>query len=152
MHSSSETFRQHVQQPFLMYNTLFLNLPFKDIQKTGERIPLLLHACEAGLERGDSPERIMDVFFTDVLHIESHAERLDFMFKVVQYVERQVVLFDSVEEVHANGTGIWAGRPLMQLIQGDEAGHFKKALSRFRARLVFTAHPTQFYSPQVLRI
>ena len=135
-----------------MYNTLFLNLPFKDIQKTGERIPLLLHACEAGLERGDSPERIMDVFFTDVLHIESHAERLDFMFKVVQYVERQVVLFDSVEEVHANGTGIWAGRPLMQLIQGDEAGHFKKALSRFRARLVFTAHPTQFYSPQVLRI
>jgi phosphoenolpyruvate carboxylase len=135
-----------------MYNTLFLNLPFEDIQKTGERIPLLLHACEAGLERGDSPERIMDVFFTDVLHVESTEERLDFMFKVVQYVERQVVLFDSVEEVHANGTETWGGRPLMQLIRGDEAGHFKNALSRFRARLVFTAHPTQFYSPQVLRI
>ncbi len=135
-----------------MFNTLFLNLPFKDIQKTGERIPLLLHACEVGLERGHPPQHIMEEFFSETLDLSAPEDRLDFMFKVVQFVERQVVLFDSIEEISVNGEEAWGSRPLLNLIRDDDAGAFKEALSRFNARLVFTAHPTQFYPPQVLRI
>jgi len=135
-----------------MFNTLFLNLPFRDIQSTGERIPLLLHACEDGLKRGASPEQIMEGFFSDTLRLKTEEERLDFMFRVVQYVERQVVLFDSVEESAASKMDRWEGRPLIHLLRDDVDGRYKKALSGFRARIVFTAHPTQFYPPQVLRI
>ena len=135
-----------------MYNTLFLSLPFKDIQRTGERIPLLTHACEQGLERGWSPERIVEAFFTDTLGIESEQDRLDFMFRVVQYVERQIVLFDAVEEAASPRTGSQDGSPLLRLIREDESGTFRQALETFRTRVVFTAHPTQFYPPQVLRI
>jgi phosphoenolpyruvate carboxylase len=152
MSRSPEAFRQHVKEPFLMFNTLFLNLPFRDIQSTGEHIPLLLHACEDGLARGLSPEAIMDRFFSETLNVDSEKDRLDFMFRVVQFVERQVVLFDSVEEAAASKIDRWEGRPLMHLIRDDADGRYKDALSRFRARIVFTAHPTQFYPPQVLRI
>lgn len=152
MSRSPEAFRQHVKEPFLMFNTLFLNLPFQDIQSTGERIPLLLHACEDGLNRGESPEQIMQRFFDETLVMEDAQDQLDFMFRVVQYVERQVVLFDSVEEAAASKIDRWEGRPLMHLIRDDADGAFKRALSGFRVRIVFTAHPTQFYPPQVLRI
>ena len=152
MSRSPEAFRQHVKEPFLMFNTLFLNLPFQDIQSTGERIPLLLHACEDGLSRGCSPQAIMERFFEETLALDNDKDRLDFMFRVVQFVERQVVLFDSVEEAAASKIDRWEGRPLMHLIRDDDHGRYREALSRFRARIVFTAHPTQFYPPQVLRI
>ena len=135
-----------------MYNTLFLNLPFQDIQNTGERIPLLVHACERGLAQGLPPEEIMDRFFRETLGMESEDEQLDFMFKVVQYVERQVVLFDSVEEAASTRLRSENGSDLVRLIREDESGEYAERLQSFRARVVFTAHPTQFYPPQVLRI
>jgi phosphoenolpyruvate carboxylase len=76
------------------------------------------------------------------------------MFHVIRYVERQVVLYDSAEDA-----------AFEQLVQLDDhlslkdcitllAGNEKSCnlsddLSCFSARLVFTAHPTQFYSPSV---
>lgn len=135
-----------------MYNTLFLNLPFPGIQRTGERIPLLLHACERGLEEGWAPQEIMEHFFRDTLDMTSDEEKLDFMFRVVQYVERQVVLFDSVEEAANPRISGQEGSPLLRLIREDHTGLYRKALDSFRARVVFTAHPTQFYPPQVLGI
>jgi phosphoenolpyruvate carboxylase len=152
MLSASDIFRQQVQEPFLMYNTLFLSLPFRDIQRTGERIPLLTHACERGLEEGLSPRAIMQRFFDETLGMEDPQEQLDFMFRVVQYVERQVVLFDSIEEANGLQAAQPDGSPLLRLIRNDESRRFRDALSTFRARVVFTAHPTQFYPPQVLRI
>ncbi|MDA0379444.1 MAG: phosphoenolpyruvate carboxylase, partial [Bacteroidetes bacterium] len=141
MLSASDVFRRQVQEPFLMFNTLFLSLPFRDIQRTGERIPLLTHACERGLEEGLSPEAVMDLFFRDTLGIEDEGEQVDFMFRVIQYVERQVVLFDSVEE--AAGPRVpRAESPLLRLISEDRDGAFRSRLDTFRARVVFTAHPT----------
>lgn len=147
-----DSFRQHVHEPFMMYSTLLLNLPFEGIQNTGERIPLLLHACEDGLNRGETPSIIMERFFRDTLSIENEEEQVGFMFKVVQYVERQIVLFDSVEEAAAGKVAPPDGRPLLRLLREDEDGRYKEALAAFRGRIVFTAHPTQFYPPAVLRI
>ena len=152
MLNATDIFRQQVQEPFLMYNTLFLSLPFRDIQRTGERIPLLTHACERGLEEGLSPETIMERFFADALGLSDPGEQVDFMFRVIQYVERQVVLFDSIEEANGLQASQTHGSRLLRLIRDDESGRFREALTTFRARVVFTAHPTQFYPPQVLRI
>lgn len=135
-----------------MYNTLFLSLPFRDIQRTGERIPLLTHACERGLEEGLSPQEIMQRFFAEALGMDDPGEQVDFMFRVIQYVERQVVLFDSIEEANGLLASPSDGSRLIRLIKDDTSGRFRQALDTFRARVVFTAHPTQFYPPQVLGI
>lgn len=152
MSSISDTFRQHVHEPFLMFSTLLLNLPFEGIQNTGERLPLLLHACEDGLARGEEPTAIMERFFRDTLGLQDEEQQIDFMFKVIQYVERQVVLFDSVEEAAAKKVGARDGSPLLRLIRDDASGEYTETLRHFRGRIVFTAHPTQFYPPQVLGI
>jgi phosphoenolpyruvate carboxylase len=120
-------------------------------------IPLLHHVCKHGLDSGREPLEIMDSFFSTHTDIKTEAEKINFMFRVVQYVERQVVLYDSVEDA--------AFRPLHQLdnhlsirdcsqLSGErECGYnVMEKLSSFSARIVFTAHPTQFYSPSVLDI
>ena len=75
-------------------------------------------------------------------------EQFDLLFRMVQYIERQVVLFDSVED--AAFTSL-KKQKLEDIVQPknsnykDLVEHFKN----FSARVVFTAHPTQFYSNSV---
>ncbi len=84
-------------------------------------------------------------------------ERLDFMFKIIQYVERQVVLYDSVEDAafsrlqkYSNSLSI---KDYFQLVnQSKNWDKIAKKLSTFSARIVLTAHPTQFYTPAILNI
>ena len=91
-------FEKSVKNKFYVYNSLFLNLPFRKIDNIGMFIPLLHHVCKQGLYTGSDPLEILDSFFKIHANIESEKEKIDFMFRVVQYVERQVVLYDSVED------------------------------------------------------
>jgi phosphoenolpyruvate carboxylase len=79
------------------------------------------------------------------------------MFRVVQYVERQVVLYDSVEDAaftHLNNYG--TDLSIKDFVNISESktnlNEIADKLSEFSARIVFTAHPTQFYPPSVLDI
>jgi len=91
------------------------------------------------------------------LAIDSEKEQIDFMFRIIQYVERQVVLYDSVEDAafpkiyqHTSNLSI---KDYFQLIDKNKSwDKIAEKLSTFSARLVFTAHPTQFYTPAVLDI
>ena len=150
-------FENEVKKKFDVYNSLFLNLPFRTVSNVGMLIPLLQHVCRQGLDSGRDPLGILDSFFSDHTDITTEEEKIQFMFHVIRYVERQVVLYDSVEDA-----------AFEQLVQLDDhlslkdsvtllAGNQKTCslsdnLSCFSARLVFTAHPTQFYSPSVLDI
>jgi phosphoenolpyruvate carboxylase len=150
-------FENEVKKKFDVYNSLFLNLPFRTVSNVGMLIPLLQHVCRQGLDSGREPLGILDSFFIDHTDITTEEEKIQFMFHVIRYVERQVVLYDSVEDA-----------AFEQLVQLDDhlslkdsvtllAGNQKTCslsddLSCFSARLVFTAHPTQFYSPSVLDI
>ncbi|MCR6719764.1 MAG: phosphoenolpyruvate carboxylase [Chitinophagaceae bacterium] len=79
------------------------------------------------------------------------------LFRFVQYVERQVVLFDALEdaafrEVHdLNGIGTLKHLE-SEVIQEDKADALQEKLKDFSIRLVLTAHPTQFYPGSVLGI
>ena len=45
-----EEFKKSVTNKFNIYNSLFLNLPYRDIENVGMLIPLLFEQCEKGLK------------------------------------------------------------------------------------------------------
>ena len=150
-------FRKAVQNKFNVYNSLFLSLPFLNIRNTGVLIPLLQSDCRDGLKAGREPVEILDSFFAARPEINSEKEKIDFMFRVIQYVERQVVLFDSVEDaafatLRDADEQISLEEYIRHSQNNSDAETLLTALSHFRTRIVFTAHPTQFYPASVLRI
>ncbi|MEO0526519.1 MAG: phosphoenolpyruvate carboxylase, partial [Bacteroidota bacterium] len=152
-----EEFKKSVNNKFNVYNSLFLNLPYHNIENVGMVIPLMLDQCQKGLSAGRNPKEILDAFFQNFLNIASEKERIDFMFRIIQYVERQVVLFDSVEDAafpkmqeHSSSLSI---KDYFQLVDKNKSwDKIAEKLSTFSARIVLTAHPTQFYTPAILNI
>ena len=100
MYKSEELkeFEKSVKNKFDVYNSLFLNLPYSNIRNIGILIPLLHQVCKSGFESGKEPQEILDSFFATHTGIKSEEEKIDFMFRIIQYVERQIVLYDSVED------------------------------------------------------
>ena len=60
--------------------------------------PLLNQACRKGLDSGKDPLEILDSFFKMHTDLTSEQETIAFMFRVIQYIERQIVLYDSAED------------------------------------------------------
>ncbi|MCF8380222.1 MAG: phosphoenolpyruvate carboxylase [Bacteroidales bacterium] len=152
-----EEFKRLVYTKFNIYNSLFLNLPYRKVFNVGLLIPLMHDACKQGLDSGKNPEEILESFFGNYAGLETEKEKIDFMFRVIQYVERQVVLFDSVEEaafptIQELGNDL-SIKDFFQLLDSKKNwDSISGKLSTFSARIVFTAHPTQFYPPSVLDI
>lgn len=150
-------FEKLVKNKFNVYNSLFLNLPYPNISNIGMLIPLMHNVCKQRLEMGEDPLETLDSFFNTHTELSSEKEKIDFMFRVIQYVERQIVLYDSVEDAafprlkkldnnlslknYINLTG-----------NNENRDAILEKLSSFSTRIVFTAHPTQFYPPSVLNI
>ncbi|HEV7780137.1 MAG TPA: phosphoenolpyruvate carboxylase, partial [Chitinophagaceae bacterium] len=151
-HSSRglQQFKNNVGIKFQLYNSLFTSLPFHRIEKTGILLSLLSNNCEEGYKKKQSPVEIIEEFFNKHTIYTKENERNDLLFRFVQYVERQVVLFDALEDAafrqvnDLNGVGT-----LKQLessvIQEDKEKELARKLTDFGIRLVLTAHPTQFY-------
>jgi phosphoenolpyruvate carboxylase len=150
-------FKNDVGIKFQLYNSLFTSLPFHKIEKTGILLSLLSNICEEGYKAGKSPVEIVTDFFSKHTNYHSDKEKNDLLFRFVQYVERQVVLFDALEDAaykkfhDLNGTGTL--KPLIaDIIQNSKQEELKKLLEDFCVRTVLTAHPTQFYPSSVLGI
>jgi phosphoenolpyruvate carboxylase len=142
---------------FQLYNSLFSSLPFHTVERTGILNSLLLLTCEDGYEAGKSPEEIIQQFFESQKSITTQEQQIDILFKIVQYIERQVVLFDALEDAAFKQVRDWGGagslKQLGNLVytQKKEAA-FENKLKDFSIQLVLTAHPTQFYTGAVLGI
>ncbi len=152
-----KAFVKEVKNKFNVYNSLFLNLPYPKVSNIGMLIPLLYEACKNGLEAGEEPIEILESFFGAHTKLKIEEDKIDFMFRVIQYVERQVVLYDSVEDsAFSRLVKLENNLSLSDYIhlinsKSDKADLLEK-LSTFSTRIVFTAHPTQFYSHPVLDI
>lgn len=150
-------FTKSVRNKFNIYNSLFLNLPYTEGENVGIYVPLLFQQCDSGLKSGKNPTEILDDFFDRFTKATSEQQRIDLMFRIIQYVERQVVLYDSVEDaafpkLHAHSDSL-SIRDYFQLAKKNNRwDKVYKKLETFSARLVLTAHPTQFYTPAVLDI
>jgi len=149
-------FEKLIANKFNVYNSLLLGLPYPNISNIGVLIPLLQNACRLGLEAGNDPLEILDSFFSTHKNIKSEQEKIDFMFRVIQYVERQIVLYDSVEDAAFNQLQTLFSnltlKDYIHLLETKKDGDTVDKLSSYSTRLVFTAHPTQFYPPSVLDI
>lgn len=153
----SVQYEQVVGARYHIYNSLFLNLPFQHILRTGTLLPLLHQYCEAGFEQGDSAKDIIKKFFTDLAPHASEKDQFDLLFNFIQYVERQVALFDSIEDSEflqindVRGKGSVSSL-LFQAKLENKVEQLKAKLEEFSLRIVLTAHPTQFYPGHVLGI
>ncbi len=159
-HSSSlalSQFKNQVGIKFQLYNSLFTSLPFHRIEKTGIMLSLLLTNCEEGYRRKLSPVQILDDFFQRHTAYQKEQEQIDLLFRFVQYVERQVVLFDALEDAAFTSVNDMSGSGTLkhlesEVIQQRIDDALAQKLSDFGIRLVLTAHPTQFYPGSVLGI
>lgn len=159
-HQSSkglQQFKNNVGIKFQLYNSLFTSLPFHRIEKTGILLSLLLNNCEEGYKKKMSPVEIINEFFTKHTSYTNEEDRLDLLFRFIQYVERQVVLFDALEDASfrdvndINGVGTLKHLE-SEVIQNGKEKELTEKLNDFAIRLVLTAHPTQFYPGAVLGI
>jgi phosphoenolpyruvate carboxylase len=87
-----------VELNYQLYNGLFLTLPLDAIEQTGMLLPLLESRAQKGLERGEDPAEILQDFFSTQRPHFSESDKIQFLFRVIQYVERQVVLVDALED------------------------------------------------------
>lgn len=152
-----ERFNQDVLSKYHIYNSVFITLPFDSIDNTGVLLPLFTDVCEIGFKKQETPKEIVDFFAKRYLQSASETEKIDLMFRFIQYIERQIVLFDAIEDAAFPVVNNMEGRGSLRDIKEKSDAKDKKEelidfLEDFNVRTVLTAHPTQFYPGAVLGI
>ncbi len=152
-----ERFNEKVLSKYQIYNSLFLTLPFDKIKNTAVLLPLFASYCQEQYQLRNNPKNIVLSFFKRFAPELSSTEQHDLLFRFIQYIERQVVLFDAIEDAAFsyvnNMDGIGTIRYIKeQAIKNQNIDSLKEYLNRFKVRIVLTAHPTQFYPDSVLVI
>ena len=152
-----ERFNQDVLSKYHIYNSVFITLPFDSIDNTGVLLPLFTDVCDTGFKKQETPKEILDFFAKKYLHSASESDKIDLMFRFIQYIERQIVLFDAIEDAAFPVVNNMEGRGSLRDIKEKSDAKDKEEelidfLENFNVRTVLTAHPTQFYPGAVLGI
>ncbi len=150
-------FNKEVGLKFQLYNSLFTALPFHKVEKTGVLVSVFLIHCEEGYAAGKGPVEIIRSFLQQYTNYSNEQEEIDLLFRFVQYAERQVVLFDALEDAAFPKVNDLGGSGTLKHLHSEVAHQqmqerVKKKFEDFSVRLVLTAHPTQFYPSEVLVI
>ena len=152
-----ERFNRDVLSKYHIYNSVFITLPFDSVDNTGVLLPLFTDICEKGFKKQHTPKEIVDFFSAKYLNNATEQEAIDLMFRFIQYIERQIVLFDAIEDAAFSSVNNMEGRgSLRDIKEKTDAKNKQKELiaflENFNVRTVLTAHPTQFYPGPVLGI
>ena len=150
-------FNELVLNKYHIYNSLFMNLPYEKISNIGMLIPILNNHSKAGFDLGQNPKEIISSFFERYTSFKTEEEQINFLFRIIQYVERQVVLFDSIEDTAFDSITKLGNHQTIEHIEKitkatNQSEELKAKIKEFGVRIVFTAHPTQFYPSSVQRI
>lgn len=153
----SKSFKELVDLKYQVYNGLFLTLPFDAIEQTGMLLPLFHNTCNNMLAEGRTPIEIITSFFNEHKPRFTEKEQADFLFTIIQYIERQIVLIDALEDaaydkIHSTGSSDSMERLINHASVTGREADLNKVMSNFGIRVVLTAHPTQFYPDRVLSI
>ena len=149
------TYASAVARPFEVYNSIFLTLPLDGIRGTGLRVPLFAEACREGLAAGRSPMALLAEHLGEGSPADE--EVVELLFRYVQYIERQVVLVDALEDARYDRLNDLEGAEslagiLPRIARRGLQDTLTKALEGQHVRVVLTAHPTQFYPGTALGI
>jgi phosphoenolpyruvate carboxylase len=157
--SQRETaFHNEVVTRFELYNSLFQTLPFYQVKDTGILLPFFSSHCEKAANKQISPTAVIESFFKKYVPDIDHREQINRMFRFIQYIERQVVLFDAIEDSsfskigRAEDSGSLQSLLQQAALSEESAAEIGQKLDDFSLRLVLTAHPTQFYPGSILGI
>ncbi|MGI9649842.1 phosphoenolpyruvate carboxylase [Chryseobacterium sp. RLHN22] len=153
----AEKFRQIVENKFQIYNSLFMSLPYDKMTNIGMLLPFLCEESKIGYDQGKTPVEIVEEFFKNHTDLESEEQKLELLFKIIQYIERQVVLFDSIEDaafpgLHSESDSGTVTNLYERSFHDHKLEKVREKLKDFSVKVVFTAHPTQFYPNSVQRI
>src|ERR1700759_1001628 len=91
-------FNNEVVTRFELYNSLFQTLTFYQVKDTGILLPFFSAHCEQGAAQLLPPDEIIQSFFDKHVPGIDHREQINRLFRFIQYIERQVVLFDAIED------------------------------------------------------
>ena len=152
-----ERFQQSVLSKYQVYNSVFITLPFDSIGNTGVLLPLFAEVCEKGFKNNETPKQIVAAFAEKYLDNATENELIDILFRFIQYVERQIVLFDAIEDAAFPTVNNLEGHGSLRDIKetadaNDKKEQLRDFLENYKIRTVLTAHPTQFYPGSVLGI
>lgn len=152
-----EKFRQLVENKFQIYNSLFMSLPYDKMSNIGMLLPFLYEESKVGYQAGKSPEEIVEEFFSKHTELKTEEQKTELLFKIIQYIERQVVLYDSIEDaafpqLHSESDAGTILQVHERALQEHQLEATRSKLKDFAIKVVFTAHPTQFYPNSVQRI
>ena len=152
-----ERFENEVISRFQLYNSVFSTLPYSHITKTSTLLPFFTEFCSHGFDQNKNPIKIVEDFFEQYYPNNSEKDNIDILFRLIQFIERQVVLFDAIEDAAFTEVNNFSGRGTLRSSKEEAAEKTKTAalkdyLNNFKVRPVLTAHPTQFYPGSVLGI
>ena len=123
-----ERFNRDVLSKYHIYNSVFITLPFDSVDTTGVLLPLFTDICEKGFKKQQTPKEIVDFFSAKYLNNATEQEAIDLMFRFIQYIERQIVLFDAIEDAAFSSVNNMEGRGSLRDIKEKTD---KKDLKKF---------------------
>lgn len=152
-----DLYHEKIGMKFQLYNSLFLNLPYSGVKTSGTLLPVFADYCRDELKSGHSPKDIVETFFAQKAACTDFSELKDHLFQFLRLAERQVVLFDALEDAgyhHIHDLeGPGSLKDLFSQIKNiDDPTQLRRFIEEYSVRVVLTAHPTQFYPDQVLWI
>src|SRR6476619_6735858 len=121
-----QQFKSFVALKFQLYNSLFTSLPFHRIERTGILLSLFLTVCEDSYKKKRSPVQIIDEFFHKHTSLTTEREKIDVLFRFIQYVERQVVLFDALEDAAFRQVNDVSGTGTLKQLENELIGQNKQ--------------------------
>lgn len=153
LRDKERVYEERILTRYRLYSGLFLELPFPGLKRTAQMLPIFSEHCQRLLAQGVDPITIVSSFFAETKAIED-VDPNDVKFLFLQLVERQIVLFDALEDAGFTHThDLDAPGSLSHLIESaggeNRLDELARLLQRTATRIVLTAHPTQFYPSTV---
>jgi phosphoenolpyruvate carboxylase len=149
-------YRNLVVVKYHLYNSLLLSQPFPGLEKIGAHLPVFSRMCRTELKKGATPTQLIQNFLQTVDASGNEEQAAEALFMVLRLVERQVVLFDALEEAafakvnDMHGMGTLA--QVVDLVKDAGLEHkWEEKVKDYQNRIVLTAHPTQFYPVNLRR-
>ncbi len=150
-----ENFEKSVNQKFEIYNSIFTGLPIN--RQPGNLLQQFNKTVENGLQNSQSPKEIIDTFIKELNQPDSDERLLTLLHDFIRIAERQVVIFDAVEDSAFDQINDLNGSNSLIFVLKDYINKryendILQALANLKIRLVLTAHQTQFYPGTILAI
>lgn len=157
MNENLTLFNDEVVLKYQLYNGLFLTLPFGGTEEAGTLLSVFAKHCKSEIAKGKNPKNIVSSFLAKHSNLHNDNDEINLLFKMLQFVERQIVLFDALEDAafakthDLNGSGSLQDL-IVKTLNKQHTQIFAQQILDYQIKIVLTAHPTQFYPSPILGI